>query len=444
MRIQKINSLLFFLFFLLLPTQLGKHFFLDFSYVNGVRIDYLAPTLYLIDFVVVALMVVNWKVVWGSLVNALRFLTAFEMTKVSLRMTKGDAMTKRDMVTKWLGITVLALVGMNIVLAQEPIMALYMAVRYVEMWVVFVLVRNLYELRGLVKPLFIGVVIQFGLSIYQISAQHSAHGIFYWLGERAFSISTPGIATISLFDTIALRPYGTFSHPNSLGGFYALSYVFFLMSQLKLPRRIEIMRYGILLLSGFLVLMSFSKVAIGAVLLTTLYYVLRVLKINCRWCKWGRVFMLGIISLIFLSGKSDVASLDKRVALTQSSLHTIANYPFFGTGLGNSLYSQSVMSQQLPYFFLQPVHNIFLLFISEAGLLLSAVIALIAWREIKGKKKDDPSASLRVNKKRVLLSIIAVIVITGMLDHYWLTLIQNQLALAAFLGVGIGIKRATT
>ncbi len=38
-----------FLFFLLLPTQLGKHFFFPVSFIAGVRIDYLAPTLYTTD-----------------------------------------------------------------------------------------------------------------------------------------------------------------------------------------------------------------------------------------------------------------------------------------------------------------------------------------------------------------------------------------------------------
>ncbi len=431
--IARLNSWLFFAFFLLLPTQLGKHFFFDFSYVNGVRIDYLAPKVYSIDFVVIALMVINWRVVLRSF--------------APLRMTKEDSMTK----LLWLA--AITLVGVNIVLAREPMMALYTTVRYVEMGIVFMMLRSLTSfgmtrvLLTMTSALFIGAAVEFGLSLYQISAQQSAQGLFYWLGERAFSISTPGIATISLFDTIALRPYGTFSHPNSLGGFYALTYVFFLMSQFKLPRTMEIVRYGLILLSGFLVLMSFSKVAIGTVLITTLYYVVRVLKIDCWWCKWGRVFTLSLVSLIFLSGKSDIVSLDKRAALAQSSLQTIINHPFLGTGLGNSLYSQSVMSQQLPYFFLQPVHNVFLLFMSEAGLVLTAVIALIAWREIRESKilrfaQDDKK--VRDDRKRVLLSMAVVIIITGSFDHYWLTLIQNQLLLAAIVGIGLRGRLNTT
>src|SRR4051812_29891213 len=43
------SSLLYFLLLLLLPTQLGKHFWPPFAFVHGLRIDYLSPTVYLTD-----------------------------------------------------------------------------------------------------------------------------------------------------------------------------------------------------------------------------------------------------------------------------------------------------------------------------------------------------------------------------------------------------------
>ena len=48
-------------------------------------------------------------------------------------------------------------------------------------------------------PLFIGSMVELFLSLSQLITQHSLQGIFYFLGERAFSVSTPGIATISMF-----------------------------------------------------------------------------------------------------------------------------------------------------------------------------------------------------------------------------------------------------
>src|SRR3972149_3010131 len=52
---KSINKILFFFLILLLPTQLGKHFFIPLSYLSGVRVDYLAPTVYLTDLIVVPL-----------------------------------------------------------------------------------------------------------------------------------------------------------------------------------------------------------------------------------------------------------------------------------------------------------------------------------------------------------------------------------------------------
>src|SRR5580700_6749474 len=53
----KIESFLLFFFFLLLPTQLGKHFWPDFSIVSGIRIDYLSPTIYFTDILLILLFV---------------------------------------------------------------------------------------------------------------------------------------------------------------------------------------------------------------------------------------------------------------------------------------------------------------------------------------------------------------------------------------------------
>ena len=56
-----LNRLLILSFILLLPTQFGKHFFLPFSYLSGVRIDYLALTLYVTDVLALLILIFNWK-----------------------------------------------------------------------------------------------------------------------------------------------------------------------------------------------------------------------------------------------------------------------------------------------------------------------------------------------------------------------------------------------
>ena len=53
----KIERYLLLLLILLLPTQLGHYFFGDFSFIDGFRVDYLAPFLGLFDCVFLVLFV---------------------------------------------------------------------------------------------------------------------------------------------------------------------------------------------------------------------------------------------------------------------------------------------------------------------------------------------------------------------------------------------------
>ena len=66
---RNLNVFFISLLLLLLPTQFGKHFFFDFSFVNGVRVDYLAPTLYVTDIIVFLLISTNIRVILEGLKN---------------------------------------------------------------------------------------------------------------------------------------------------------------------------------------------------------------------------------------------------------------------------------------------------------------------------------------------------------------------------------------
>src|SRR3989344_1107435 len=52
----RLENVLYFLVILLLPTQLGKHFWPGFTKVFSLPIDYLSPTIYLWDILVICLL----------------------------------------------------------------------------------------------------------------------------------------------------------------------------------------------------------------------------------------------------------------------------------------------------------------------------------------------------------------------------------------------------
>jgi len=384
-----LNRVLFFLFIFFLPTQLGKHFFLPFSYISGVRVDYLAPTIYLLDIIIFFLAVINLKTILKFFKKKVFFI-----------------------------IFLLSLI--NIFFANSVPLAFYGFIKIIEFFIVFSLGQKMLTIlrdKIILIGLFIMTFFQFLLVFFQIFLHHSVNGFFYYFGERFINLSTPGIAKISLFGQELLRPYGTFSHPNSLAGFFLLLYFYVLVE--KKFSKFLILKNLFLLFSSIIIFLSFSKIAIiSYLLLTVIYYILSVKK--CRFCLISRIVTLVVISVVFLVGKGDPLSLQKRIELVKTSSLIIIKHLVIGVGVHNYLLSQAEYPSKFPYFINQPVHNIFLLFFSEWGLLIGGYFIYLFIKK---------TGRIIITKPYIFLTII----LTGMFDHYWLTLNQNFILLALIL-----------
>ncbi|MFH1840745.1 MAG: hypothetical protein ABH807_01115, partial [Candidatus Shapirobacteria bacterium] len=91
--------------------------------------------------------------------------------------------------------------------------------------------------------------------------------------------------------------------------------------------------------------------------------------------------------------------------------------PVFGVGMDNFLL-------RLPFTgFIQPVHNIYLLVASETGLIIFIIFITFIIKTL-----------IRAIKNWSSVIALSVILFTGLFDHYWLTLQQNQLLFAIVLG----------
>ncbi len=386
-----IIQILFFIFLALLPTQFGKHFFLPFSYLSGVRVDYLSPTLYLIDIIILILVLLNIKTVMGFFKRPVFFY-------------------------------LIILLGFNIALAKNPFLALYGSARIFELLAVFALGK---PILSKLSPLLIlwaftlTGIMELGLSIAQFIFKQSLQGPFYYLGERLFSLGTPGIAKIAVNGLEFLRPYGTFSHPNSMAGFYLLVYFFVLINK-RFDRHV-FFKYFSLLVFACLIFISFSKTAILSFLFLNIVYVF--LNRNlCKICMVSRIIVLGILSVVFLFPVGDPMTIAKRLELMANSLTIMIANPLTGTGLTNYLLAQSQFVSRFPLFFNQPVHNILLFFLSETGLMGGFILFRLGMF-----LKDN------LSKNQWLLT--GAVLMTGMVDHYWLTLIQNFLLMGVVLSL---------
>ena len=149
--------------------------------------------------------------------------------------------------------------------------------------------------------------------------------------------------------------------------------------------------------------------------------------------KFGLLFL--VLSLILIKiinfnyplenflGGWDENGMMKRGQLNLAAIEMIRESPWVGVGMGNYLVNLPDFLKTNHIFWLQPVHNIFLLLVSEIGILgLMGVVWLLA--KIKWNKLIEWD-----------WIILGVMLITGMVDHYWFTLPQNMWLLSLVLGI---------
>lgn len=390
----RLQTWLTYLFIFLLPIQVGTFFFIPQSYISGIRIDYLAPSLYLTDIIALFLIfTMTWK-----------------------RFPIKSAFTN-----KWVSVGFL-LVFINILFALESSIAIYKYVKLVELICIYLFLKQIkLNPKILLTTLFFSTSIQLLLVALQLTTHGSLQGIWYFLGERSFSLATPGLAKITMNGVEMIRGYGTFSHPNSLAGFYLLLYGFVLFYR---PfQKFLLLRKGFLTIATLLILLSFSKIAILGLLIVSFYSTLQK-RSDCLLCKISQMIIPITLGAIFLSGVGDPESIEKRIWLASSSFQIIREHLLGGVGLGNYLIAQSTFSIPYPYFFLQPVHNIFLLAVAELGIPLFILIMYLLKSTIQTIWKSPAGKA-----------VIIIVVLTGLFDHYWLTLQQNMLLVPVVFGL---------
>lgn len=389
---KNLNLLLGFCLILFLPTQFGKHWFFDFSYVNGVKIDYLAPTLYLTDVISMMLFALNYKY----------FSQLFVKNKKNV----------------WI---ICGFLFVNIALSKYQWLGIYKSLKIVELVFLYLYFKRVKDWQFILKGFFFIACVELVLGIFQFVNRGSIQHIFYYLGERNFFLSTPGIAKIYIFSQEFMRTYATFSHPNSMGGFYLLTYFFFLTNNIFENKK---MRIQLLVISSILLFLSFSKTVIILYGLLNLFWIIKKTKKK-------RIFwILRLIPIIIFGGflvglKSDPLSLEKRLAVYVNSFSIITNNLIFGVGLNHYLIFQANYPIKYSYFFLQPVHNIILLLASETGIVFATYLSLL----ILKKNREN------LLKNTAFLICFSVVFMTGMVDHYWLTLQQNWLLLGVVFGL---------
>lgn len=147
-------------------------------------------------------------------------------------------------------------------------------------------------------------------------------------------------------------------------------------------------------------------------------------KVDCRPCTLSKVILSFFLLFFVLSIKGDQFSFQKRLTFLNNSIKIITSHPFTGVGMGGYLIAQNAFPQRYSIFFEQPVHNIFFLVVAELGIPLACILLGFIYERIKFFLTTPP----------FLLPLLCVL-ITGSIDHYWITLQQNTLLLAIIFGI---------
>lgn len=470
----RLEQFFYYLLILLLPTQLGKHYWPDFSYVHGIRIDYLPPTIYMTDLLV-GLLFIMW------LIRRVRGKPQ-KKSKIppKARLAKGgkSQILKIQIKNKkyyLVGLFAFCFLLFNILLSGRIEGSLYSLLKVLEMAFLAYYTAKFVDVKKyfsrIVLLLSIGVIFESLLAIVHYFKQGSVGGILYFLGERTFSASTPGIANVSLNGELMLRPYGTFPHPNVLAGYLVvvMTVVLYWLVLLK-PSKVLSIKYQVLsikkkLTSHFLILTSallalalgttalFLSMGRAAILLWLLIVAYVLIKKVRKKIYLIAALVLAIFFLVTpLGGRfTDVniadESFTRRYELTDAALVMLKSSPIFGVGLGNFIPVLADMQKPLTVgTYLQPAHNIFFLAAAETGLIGLGFFLVFIYKTFR-RIMNYTSAPLSTSELRIkepLLIVFSAILILGLFDHYWLTLQQGQLLFAFVTGLcwaEIGEKR---
>jgi hypothetical protein len=286
----------------------------------------------------------------------------------------------------------------NLFMSDYFISSLYRWLKVTEMLLLgFAILRTtgFDILKNFVRPLSYSIFIACILGIWQFVNKASVGGIFYWFGERNFLFNDPNIAPY---------PYSFFSHPNSFAGFLLVFGIFLLQyeRELRYKSKFEIKYFWVLLI----------LIVINLVLTNSLnVYITIVFLLLLRFPKFLNS------SFFFLNlGERFVTH---RLELIEASFKMIKSHFWSGVGLNNFIPNLVKVSNTFVNAWeLQPVHNIFLLVFAETG-----VIGLFAICYM-----------LYVSLITYSLPLMAIL-ITGLSDHYWLTLQQNMLLFTFTLAI---------
>ncbi len=391
-----LERLVFILLLFTFPIQLGKHFWPNYAFVQGIRVDYLAPTLYVSDILCLILFAVSFNRIRGYI--------------------------WKNISAPWI-IFLFIVISFGTFRASFPEEALYGLIKLLEfifiaIYVSFFVKHKEYSL--VLFPFILGSLVEVVIVFFQFIEQSSLGGAFYFLGERTFDPATPGIALFRLGSELILRSYGTFPHPNVLAFYLFCSFILILFSQNFNTAFRNNLKIVILAIIALGIVLTFSRVII----------ILTIASVFLSYWRRKKIMLLSLIFscilLFTLIGRFEnglIRDMQLRMDLLKIAWDIFLKNPILGVGLNNFYYHEVFYQKSITPVLLQPVHNIYALWLCYVGILGFFPALYFIRKTIK--RAASP----------MMIFLIFSLLLIGMLDHYMVTLQQGQLLLAFMLGI---------
>ncbi|MCB9813666.1 MAG: O-antigen ligase family protein [Pseudomonadales bacterium] len=412
----------------LLPSNFFLKFFEMKAFVNGLRVDYLIPKLYLSDIFILILILIF---LFESL-HKRRSLKEKIQNFFKLKLKKNFQTLKKP-----LFFLLLVIFFLRQFWSLFPLSAIFYLLKLIELSFfshIVIINKNKINKYFLHNAVIITLLFQSLLGLYQYINQKSLSG-FYFFGEPNLN-NYIGIAKSSLLGVEKILPYGTTPHPNVLGGMLALYLLFIFKNSISIKSKNQpnliyrIFKIVVIFLSLSTVLLTQSISAIIALTLGLM------LTLNQKFCKSTfkkiknifsfKYFLIlcfslllsSIISINFLSNNyPDNPSLDRRSYLNNAAITMTKNNLVLGVGLNNFTGNvEKYSSNNEIVRFVQPAHNIFLLLIAESGIIGILIVVTSIYYAQKLHSTDNWLWML-------------ILVPIALLDHYLVTLNSGLLLL---------------
>ncbi|MBP9694859.1 MAG: O-antigen ligase family protein [Candidatus Magasanikbacteria bacterium] len=341
----------------------------------------------------------------------------------------------------------------SIIWSSNRLLAWQHAIWFMESFLLFFMLiaqSKPYSLRLITYSFIAGSVIQSILGIWQFLSQSTFASNLLGLSlHRATDAGASIISTI--LDGRWLRAYGSFAHPNILGGYLVIAIIitdiiFHRNAQTKSYRLSTIGYQFISLLQLTALFFTFSRsawiaAAIWMVGSSIKYHVACTTKYLLSFIIY-RLSLIIILTTIFSplvftrfssSTTNEARSLNERTVGYNESLQIIKQYPFLGVGSGNYTAELNKQNPNLPGYIYQPVHNVPLLFLAELGIVGLILLSLTIWFLISYIRSSLLSQKTTLTAQSVpyigLISLLPLITF----DHYLFSSYSGLLLTGIFL-----------